>query len=429
MPVWPHPEVNVVDHVYQLHSSRVGCESGLISAASAPATWSLIGDHTDHAGGVVLTSLSDLRTAVSISPRGDDHVNVTSYQLTHAGELSELPPTTVSLDAVAHWQSSLSSTDDPDAQVFAEAPENTEASRLAVLVYTMVHRQMLSRDSRGFDVTVISQIPPCAGLGENEAMLVAAALSLAGNYEDIDSAPVRAKFAEVCFQAAIAMGDRPVLRARFTTALRGAAGQLNIIDYADGSITQAAHPVGDPTDTVALVVVPPNHADRTQEVLRRERFIAEATKAFAAESLRMLPDSESRVIDWLRAVHEIKGPDNVPSLSEATQWLEFLTTETAAALELTQAVRSRRHTDMFPLLGASQTNTEKLYSITGADSALAQLCMVRGALSARSAAAGLSDAVIALVERSHVENFAADAAADGLIVVELLNGHPATSVS
>lgn len=225
------------------------------------------------------------------------------------------------------------------------------------------------------------------------------------------------------------MGDRPVLRARFTTALRGAAGQLNIIDYADGSITQAAHPVGDPTDTVALVVVPPNHADRTQEVLRRERFIAEATKAFAAESLRMLPDSESRVIDWLRAVHEIKGPDNVPSLSEATQWLEFLTTETAAALELTQAVRSRRHTDMFPLLGASQTNTEKLYSITGADSALAQLCMVRGALSARSAAAGLSDAVIALVERSHVENFAADAAADGLIVVELLNGHPATSVS
>lgn len=70
MPVWPHPEVNVVDHALQLHSRRIGCKSDLISAASAPATWSLIGDHTDHAGGVVLTSLSDLRTAVAISPRG-----------------------------------------------------------------------------------------------------------------------------------------------------------------------------------------------------------------------------------------------------------------------------------------------------------------------------------------------------------------------
>ncbi|BDV26391.1 galactokinase [Corynebacterium ulcerans] len=431
MPVWPHPEVNVVDHALQLHSRRIGCESDLISAASAPATWSLIGDHTDHAGGVVLTSLSDLRTAVAISPRGDDRVSVNFYQFTQTGELSELPPTTASLEDVTLWQSSLASSDG-SAQAVPSAPENTEASRLAVLIYTMVHRQMLSRDSRGFDITVINQIPPHAGLGENEAMLVATALSLAGDYEEIDSAPVRAKFAEVCFQAAIAMGDRPVLRARFTTALRGATGQLNIIDYADGSITQAAHPIGDPTRTVALVVAPPTHSDRAQEVLRREKFIAEATKAFAAESLRMLPDAESRVIDWLRAVHEIKGPDDIPPIEEATQWLDFLTTETSAALELTQAVRSRRHADMFPLLCNSQANTEKLYGVTGADSALAQLCLVRGALSARSAAAGLSDAVVVLVERSRVENFAADASADGLTVVELLDGHvaaPALSTS
>ena len=47
--------------------------------AHAPATWSVIGEHVDHAGGVVVMSLAGQRAAVSVSPR-EDHKFVVHFR-------------------------------------------------------------------------------------------------------------------------------------------------------------------------------------------------------------------------------------------------------------------------------------------------------------------------------------------------------------
>lgn len=82
----------------------------------------------------------------------------------------------------------------------------------------MIHKQMLSRDTKGLDITVLSTIPEGVGLGENSAMDVALALAL--YRENIEEAPTKARIAEICSQSAFMFSETSVLRA----AHRGVAG-------------------------------------------------------------------------------------------------------------------------------------------------------------------------------------------------------------
>jgi galactokinase len=107
-------------------------------------------------------------------------------------------------------------------------------------------------------------------------------------------------------------------------------------------------------------------------------------------------------------------------------WMNFLEAETADAVSTAQAIRSRRHGDIFPILNRSQQHMDsELGVVSDAERALAQLCLSRGALSARSSESGASTAVVAIVESAHATNFTHDLAADGLSVIELLPGEPA----
>lgn len=226
----------------------------------------------------------------------------------------------------------------------ADGTAHSERSwRLAGLIYTMIQRQMLSRESKGFDITVISDIPAEGGLGNDAAIDMALALALAYNAEDFDTPPTKAKLAEICHQAASNFGTTAPLKARYTTGIRGRAGFINILDFADGSITQAAHPAK-PNKVVALSVFAPVGKTQPAEIKRRQDFIEEATKAFGAESIRLLPDAQTRVLDWLKAVHEVRGTDGVPAPIEAGQWLDFHAAELESATTAVQLIRARRLT-------------------------------------------------------------------------------------
>lgn len=406
MPMWPHSEVDAATRALKAHEARFGEAKAV---CSAPATWSLIGEHTDHSGGVVLMALADIRCAVAVTPRADRGFVVREiYREEPSGELVEREST---CEAVA-----------PNAE---EATARSTAERIAGLVHTMMHRQMLSRETAGFDVTVVNDIPAGAGLGATVALDVAAALAFASHLEDLTSAPVKTKLAEVCFQSSQAFSPAPEVRARYTAALRGHSDAMNVIDYSDGSITQATNPVGPAAGTVALVVVPPRGTARVEEVARRNGFIDQAAHAFGAENLQLLPDASTRVIDWLRAVHDVLGPEGVPLVEEASLWLQFMDKETADAKAVTAAIRSRRLGELYPVLARSQSHLADLLQLTDVDFTVAQLCLARGALSARSAEAGTSTAVIALVDGFRAENFAADLSGDGFTVIELVDGQPA----
>ncbi|MGZ7497076.1 galactokinase family protein [Corynebacterium sp. ZY180755] len=407
-----HSASDLVQRACDLHSAAFGEDP--VATAAAPGSWSLIGEHTDPYGGVVLLSLTDLRTVAAISPRNDRAVVVEMETFDHrTGEFDRISDKTT-LDKVA---------------TFSEDKEKTSftvAEHLGGLVQTMMHRQMLSRDTAGFSIAISSTIPEKSGLGGDVALDVSVALAVGHGIDDLNVAPVRAKLADVCYQASQHFADYPSVRARYTAALRGHANALNVVDYSDGSITQASHPVGPSTRTSALLITAGAQESYGELIKERHKFIEDAGHAFAASSLRLLPEAPTRVVDWLAAIHEVNGPEGVPEITEASMWMNFLEAETADAVSTSQAIRSRRHGDIFPILNRSQQHMDsELGVVSDAERALAQLCLSRGALSARSSESGASTAVVAIVESAHATNFTHDLAADGLSVIELLPGEPA----
>lgn len=408
MPIWPSAHSPVLDRVRQLHREETGVESTQV--ADAPGTWLVMGEHVDYAGGVTLIAQVSQRVAVAVSPRPDDLIKVTYQSTALDGVVTTTGEITL---ATVEERATTQQLVDVDSSI---------AARLGGIVWTMIHRQLLSRDTAGMDVTVVSDIPADAGLGAISSAEAAFALALLGEVEDRDEAPLRARLAEVCAQAADIFSHTPSLRSRYTAILRGAAGQVAVVNYADGSVTQAPHPTS-ANMRILAVIGPETEVDQTVAIQERRQFLDAACRAFGTESLRLLPDAPTRVLDWLRAVHKVHGTDGQPSLEQATTWLTFDKEETARAEQLSRSLRSRRIEDLWDLMSESQAGLED-YGLD-AQSDLAQLVLVRGAAGARAAVAGMSAAVIVGVDKRHADNFVADLSADGFTIVDVGTGSPA----
>ncbi|ANE04469.1 galactokinase family protein [Corynebacterium crudilactis] len=387
-------------------------------AATAPATWTLIGEHSDYFGGVVLSSNANWRTAVTVSKNREEIIN--AQVIDAEGNVEKHSIKTADVAARAHTH--VKSHDDLGRPTISPQPEGGIAARLGGIAWTMIHKQMLSRDTKGLDITVISTIPAGVGLGENSATDVALALAL--YQESPEEAPIKARIAEICSQSAFMFSENSVLRARHTVALRGEPGQISVIDYADGSVTHAPHPVSRSAGLAAFVVAADTDSDprRCQDIYARHCFLDEASRAFSVESLRLLPEAPTRVIEWLQAVIEVTGRNDLPEVEQAQQLLTLWEEETRRAQLTASALRSRRLAEFASLLTESQEALAATLDLSPTDVALSQLCLERGALAARSSSAC---GVIALVEAKHAHNFAADLSDDGLLVIPLGHGTPA----
>lgn len=369
---------------------RVRAASGRV--ASAPGTWVLIGENVDHFGGVTLVGTSSLRAAAAVSPRTDGVISVAARGPLGQEFSAQLP--------------------------YSEEPADGLARRWWGLVHTLVQRQVLSRDTAGVDITVESDIPLGAGLGSLYAADAAIALALAGGHDDVDTAPFRARLAEICSHAAATYSSLPVLRARHSVALRGADG-VSVVDYADGSLTQSPHPSrhGVRVFSLAKGLGEPYVASR-EAIADHRAFIDAACANFGVTSLRQLPDATARVVQWIEA-RRAAGDTDAPEPDTARRWVTFCESETLRSLAAAKALRSRRANELFTLLN-SPTEPHKLPT----PDALVVLARERGAVSARPAATGTSDAVIAFVPVQEADAFAAAMARD-LEVVEVTAGEPA----
>lgn len=385
MAVFETPSQSPAQRVRAAHSG-----SGRV--ASAPGTWVLVGENVDHFGGVTLMGTAALRAAAAVSPRPDRVVSMSARGPLGQEFSAQLP--------------------------FDEEPADGLARRWWGLVHTLVQRQVLSRDTAGMDITVESDVPVGAGLGALYAADAAIALALAGVHDDVDTAPFRARLAEICSLAMATYSSLPVLRARHSVALRGAEG-VSVVDYADGSLTQAPHPSrhGTRVFSVAAGLGAP-FAESREAIAAHRAFIEAACTNFGVASLRQLPDASRRVAQWVEA-RRAAGDDTAPDPETARRWVTFCESETLRSLAASKALRSRRANELCTLLNSAS----EARSLAAPD-ALVALARERGAVAARPAATGTSNAVIAFVPAQDADAFAGSMARE-YEVVEVAAGDPA----
>ncbi|MDK8822263.1 galactokinase family protein [Corynebacterium coyleae] len=370
--------------------------SGDGHVASAPATWVLIGENVDHFGGVTLAGTASLRAAAAASPRDDDTI-----ALTARGPFGDFTAKTTL------------------AALHEDEIEDPLARRWTGLVQSLIQRQVLSRETAGLDITVESDVPLGAGLGSLYAADAAIALALAGGHGDIDTAPFRTRLAEICSHAVATYSSLAVLRARHSVALRGGGAGVSVLDYADGSLTEAPHPARHGVRVFSLSKELGKPYDvQTKAIANRREFIDAACSNFGVESLRQLPDATNRVVQWVEARRSV-GDETAPEPDAVRQWVQFCETETLRSLAAAKALRSRRANELFTLLNSPS----EAHDLTTPD-ALVALARERGAIAARPAATGTSDAVIAFVPVQDADTFAATMAKD-LEVVEITPGEVA----
>lgn len=414
MAVWTAPETPTSDRVAQAHRHRTG--NAPAHTADAPGTFIVVGENSDHFGGITIVGLTGQRAAAAVSPRTDRTISVhaefagiTADETADSAHIAQLAEN----NDLAAAEATSEKTD--------KNPARTLAERFGGLVHTLVGRQMLSRDTAGMDITVIADIPLGSGLGALHAADAAVALALLGGDEEIDAAPLRTRLADIASQSGRTFSHLPVLRARHSAALRGKEGTVSVIDYADGSLTQAPHPA---KAGVRIVSVAPAHGepfvDPARAVQKGREFIDDACANFGVTSLRQLPNAADRVVEWVDARHQVHGKDSAPTLETARAWVDFGEAETELSANAARALRSMRSDEFFDVIGAY----EQTPGLPAPDQ-LVRLLALRGARAARPAAAGMSGAALAYIPSATAGNAIADLSADGLAVVEVTPGAPA----
>ncbi|MEJ6014460.1 galactokinase family protein [Corynebacterium sp. H127] len=417
MPVWPSPDSTISARISELHQAAYDATAPEV--ATAPATWTLLGEHTDQFGGIVISAVADHQVAVAASPRDDDTVMVTLHGHDCTGEALSVTGG-ITLAEIAQYAASQQHIDGIDTPPPSQLPLGGIEVRLAGVVWSMVNRQYLSRDTKGFNITVLSEIPAGVGLGDDLAAEVAfAKILIQGSGHKLDP-PLLARLAELCASSASTFSTSAAPRARYTTALRGAPSSYSIVDYADDSVTKAPLLRESAKDFGVFLVVPPIAPSTTANITERSAFLAAAAAAFGVDNLRRLPDAAQRVAQWLTAVHQASGPDGLPAVTEASGWLSFYESETARAAQATMALRARKVPEVLQLVNDSQAELSSLYhAVPEQEAALVKLCRTRGAAAARSSYAGVSSAVLVHAEQRKCENLIADLAEDGLLVIRL----------
>lgn len=397
MSLWTDPTAQhatpVAERARTAHERRTG--RAPTHVASAPATWILAGENVDHFGGATLIGLSSLRAAVAFSPR-DDHQLVFAASAPASEDVVATAPLGEPADA-----------------------DHPLAKRWGGLVHQLIQRQVLSRDTAGLDVTVVSDIPLGAGLGALWAADAAMCLALAAGHAELNEAPFRARLSDIASQAVDAYSSLTGLRSRHTAALRASGTGIAVIDYADGSLTEAPHP-GREGVRFFSVAEKFGEADdgEVERIAAHRAFIDAACANFGVSSLRKLPDAIDRVVEWVTARRTV-GDETAPTPEQARAWVHFCEAETLRSMAVAKALRSHHTNDLFSLVN-SPTEARGL---TLPD-ALVELCKTRGALAARPAATGTSKAVLALVSVRTADEFARTMAKD-FDIVEITPGRTA----
>ncbi|HEX3931606.1 MAG TPA: galactokinase [Nocardioides sp.] len=320
--------------------------------ASAPGRVNLIGEHTDYNGGLCLPVALPQRTTVTLAPRDDLTLRLTSAQedQTWEGRVEDHP---------GGW-----------------------AAYVAGVVQAM-------RDdghaAPGLDASVDSEVPVGAGLSSSAALECAVATGVAALVDlDLADRRVRRGLAQACIRAENEYVGAPTGGMDQTVAMLAEPGHALLLDFADGSAT----PVELPLDGAGLVLLVidtrVSHALTDGGYGNRRQECAEAAGALGVRSLR------DASLSSLRSIAD-------PVLRRRAR---HVVTENLRVLSAVGAIGDRSWEALAAVLDASHVSMRDDFEISCRELDLAvETARTAGALGARMTGGGFGGSAVALVPR------------------------------
>jgi galactokinase len=323
--------------------------------ASAPGRVNLIGEHTDYNGGLCLPLALPQRTTVSLSPRTDDVVSLSSAQ------------------EEATWEGRLD-----------ERPTGWAAYVVGVV-------RALRDDGHevpGFEASVESDVPVGAGLSSSAALECSVATALAGLLGlDLADRRVRRGLAAACIRAENDYVGAPTGGMDQTVAMLAEPGHALLLDFADGSATPVELPLADAGLVLLVIDTRVSHALTDGSYGNRRTESAAAARALGVDSLR---DAGARQVEALAD----------PVLRRRAR---HVLSENLRVLAAVGAIGDRSWDALAEVLDASHASMRDDFEISCRELDLAvETARTAGALGARMTGGGFGGSAVALVPRREV---------------------------
>jgi galactokinase len=324
--------------------------------ASAPGRVNLIGEHTDYNGGLCLPLALPQRTTVSVTPRDDLTLRLTSAQEAQG------------------WEGDVEDRPEGWPAYVAGVVEAMRSDGYAV---------------PGFEATVESDVPVGAGLSSSAALecSVATALgALAGL--DLDDHGVRRRLAAACIRAENDYVGAPTGGMDQTVSMLAEPGHALLLDFADGSATPVELPLDDSGLVLLVIDTRVSHALTDGSYGNRRAESAAAARALGVSSLR------AATIGSLERIED-------PTLQRRAR---HVVTENLRVLEAVGAIGDRSWEALGVVLDASHASMRDDFEISSPELDLAvDRARSAGALGARMTGGGFGGSAVALVPSDSVE--------------------------
>lgn len=317
-----------------------------------PGRVNLIGDHTDHQGGLALPFAIDRYVTVAVAARDDDTMRVRSAQypeVTAAGTVTAKPDP-------GHW-----------------------ASYVLGAAWLLHRRGLLAR---GADVAVASTLPAGAGLSSSAAVTCAAVCALA---ELAGSPPDRDDAARLAQRVETEVAGAPVGLLDQTAVLFATAGTALLVDFGSGRREEVPLPA-EPW-VLAVVDTHVSHAHAGGEYADRRRLLDGARELLGVPSLSVLAPGDL--------------PGRRAALGAAYPAVRHVVTENDRVRAAAEALRRQNVPELGSLMERSHASLRDDLRVSCRELDLAVTAARRaGAVGARMTGGGFGGSAVVLAPRS-----------------------------
>jgi galactokinase len=323
-----------------------------VVVASAPGRVNLIGEHTDYNSGLCLPLALPQRTTITLTPRDDLVLSLSSAQEDEA------------------WEGTV---------------EDHPAGWAAYVAGVVAMLRSDGHPVPGFTGRIDSQVPLGAGLSSSAALECAVAVGVAALLDvELDEAG-RRRLADACIRAENDYVGAPTGGMDQTVAMLGKADFALLLDFANGGVDPVALPLDDAGLALLVIDTRVSHSLTDGSYGDRRTECATAADVLGVESLRETD---------LAAVERMEDP-------VLRRRARHVVTENQRVLDAVAALEDGDWSSLGLTLDASHVSMRDDFEISCRELDVAvETARDAGALGARMTGGGFGGSAVALVPRS-----------------------------